>query len=102
MSLGDVSAASGLPKGHLSSIEHGLSAITIETMERIASAFKIPAMYIMANPSEDDRARTAELLLELPPRELAQVRRDVQARVKASQAAEASPSKRQKRATAQT
>jgi transcriptional regulator with XRE-family HTH domain len=83
LSLGDVADAASLSKGHLSSVEHGLAAITAETVERLAQGLGVSPMYIFAFSEDDERARIADLILDLPPRELVQLRRELQARQKA-------------------
>jgi len=67
MSLADVANASGISKGHLSSIEHGLIGMTIGTVERLAKALELPPMYVYAFPEDDEVAETAELMRRLPP-----------------------------------
>jgi len=83
MSLADVADACGISKGHLSSVEQGLAAITIETIKRLAQTMGLPPMYILAFAKDDERARIAELLLSFPPRELIKLRRELQERSKA-------------------
>jgi transcriptional regulator with XRE-family HTH domain len=82
MSLADIANASGLSKGHLSSVEHGLAAITAETVERLARGLGVSPMYIFAFAEDDERARIADLILDFPKGELVQLRRDIQARRK--------------------
>lgn len=53
MSLADVANASGISKGHLSSIEHGLIGMTLGTVERFAKALEISPMYVYAFPEDD-------------------------------------------------
>ena len=80
MSLADVADAAGLSKGHLSSIEHGLAAINVETVERLSRGLAVPPMYIFAFRAEDERARIVDLILDLPARELSKLRREIQVR----------------------
>jgi transcriptional regulator with XRE-family HTH domain len=80
MSLADIADASGLSKGHLSSVEHGLAAITVETIERLARGLKLSPMYILAFAKDDERARIVDLILDFPSRELVKLRREIQAR----------------------
>ncbi|MDC3953463.1 helix-turn-helix domain-containing protein [Polyangium jinanense] len=77
VSLGQVADASQLSKGHLSSIEHGLAAITVPTIFRIAQALELPPLYLFTFPDEDERARVAELVRKMPTREVAKVRREL-------------------------
>jgi transcriptional regulator with XRE-family HTH domain len=79
MSLGNLADASNLSKGHLSSVEHGLAAITTQTIERLALGFGIPPMYLLAFSADDERSKTAELLRGLPATEVRKIRRRIQA-----------------------
>ncbi|UQA54554.1 helix-turn-helix domain-containing protein [Polyangium aurulentum] len=81
MSLADLADASELSKGHLSSVEHGLAAITIGTISRLARGFDLPPMYLLTFASEDERAHTAELVRMLPKGEVRKLRRQVQDQV---------------------
>ena len=42
MSLSDLARASAVAKGHLSTIEHGLASITIQTISRLAKGLALP------------------------------------------------------------
>jgi transcriptional regulator with XRE-family HTH domain len=81
MSLAALADASALSKGHLSSVEHGLAAITIGTIARLAEGFGVPPMYLLTFAKEDERAHTAELLRYLPQAEVKKVRRQIQAQI---------------------
>ncbi|HVK65405.1 MAG TPA: helix-turn-helix transcriptional regulator [Polyangium sp.] len=83
MSLAALADASELSKGHLSSVEHGLAAITIGTIARLAQGFGVPPMYLLTFAAEDERAHTAELLRYLPQTEVRKLRRQIQAQVAA-------------------
>jgi transcriptional regulator with XRE-family HTH domain len=87
-SLADVANVTGMSKGHLSSIEQGLAAITVENVERVALGLRLSPMYIFAFAKDDERARIADLILDLPARELVKLRREIQERRKAVAAAE--------------
>jgi transcriptional regulator with XRE-family HTH domain len=76
LSLADVANVTGLSKGHLSSVEQGLAAITVETVERVAQGLGLSPMYIFAFAKDDERARIADLLVDFPNRELVTGRRD--------------------------
>lgn len=78
MSLANLADASNLSKGHLSSVEHGLAAITTQTIERLAQGFDIPPMYLLAF-ADDERAKAAELLRGLSVTEVRKIRRRIQA-----------------------
>lgn len=77
MSLSDLAEASEVSKGHLSSIEHGLAAITIQTIARLAKGLGLPPLYILASPAEDDRDQVAELVRKLPAHEITKLRREL-------------------------
>ena len=77
MSLGDLSAASEVAKGHLSSIEHGLASITIETISRLAKGLALPPLYILVSPADDDRDQVVELVRKLPAAEIVKLRREL-------------------------
>ncbi len=77
MSLGDLADAAEVSKGHLSSIEHGLAAITIQTISRLAKGLNLPPFYLLASPTEDDRDQVAELVRKLPPHEIVKLRREL-------------------------
>ncbi|MDI1480947.1 helix-turn-helix domain-containing protein [Polyangium sp. y55x31] len=78
MSLAALADASALSKGHLSSVEHGLAAITIQTIERLAAGFEVPPLYILTFPAEDERAHVAELLRQLSNADVKKIRRQLQ------------------------
>jgi transcriptional regulator with XRE-family HTH domain len=77
MSLGDLADAAEVSKGHLSSIEHGLAAITIQTISRLAKGLALPPFYLLASPAEDDRDQVAELVRKLPAHEIVKLRREL-------------------------
>lgn len=78
MSLGALADASELSKGHLSSVEHGLAAITIQTIERLARGFDVAPLYLLTFAREDERAHTAELLRMLSNEQVRKLRRQLQ------------------------
>ena len=80
LSLAQLADAGGLSKGHLSSVEHGLAAITVETLERIALALEALPMDLVTFPEEDDRGRIADIVRRLPKKELPKLRREMLAR----------------------
>lgn len=77
MSLGDLADAAEVSKGHLSSIEHGLAAITIQTISRLAKGLGLPPFYLLASPADDDRDHVAELVRKLPAHEIVKLRREL-------------------------
>jgi len=78
MSLAGLADAAGLSKGHLSSVEHGLAAITIQTIERLAYGFDVPPLYILTFAAEDELDHTVELLRNLSNTEVKKIRRQIQ------------------------
>jgi len=81
MSLADLADACELSKGHLSSVEHGLAAITIGTIQRLASGFELPPLYILAFAAEDEYSKVAELLRSMSDAEVKKVRRQLQSEI---------------------
>ena len=77
MSLADLADTALVSKGHLSSIEHGLAAITIQTISRLATGLNVPAMYLLVSPTDSDVDQVAELLRKLPQPELVKLRREL-------------------------
>ncbi len=81
LSLQHVADVGQLSKGHLSSIEHGLAAITIETLVRIATGLDLLPMDILTFPEDDERGRIADLIRsKFPKKELPKLRREITAR----------------------
>ncbi|HRI69273.1 MAG TPA: helix-turn-helix transcriptional regulator [Polyangium sp.] len=98
MSLAELADAAELSKGHLSSVEHGLAAITVQTISRLAKGLGVPALYLLTFPDDDDRAAIAELIRNLPGPDLVKLRRELTKLVKdttkeAAKAAKASASR---------
>ncbi|WP_136923864.1 helix-turn-helix domain-containing protein [Polyangium aurulentum] len=81
LSLAEVADAGLLSKGHLSSVEHGLAAITIETIEKIARALGLLPMDLLTFPGDDMRAEVGDLVRSMPTRELPKLRRELQERL---------------------
>jgi transcriptional regulator with XRE-family HTH domain len=77
MSLADLADAAEVSKGHLSSIEHGLAAITIQTISRLAKGLALPPFYLLASPADDERDQIAELIRKLPTNEIVKLRREL-------------------------
>jgi len=98
MSLSDLSDASAISKGHLSSIEHGLAAITIETVNRIATGLGMPPMYLLTFPEDDLTCRIVEQVRDQQPAELRKLKKELDARYPAAKAAKGTkPAKAAKR-----
>ena len=77
MSLSELAEVSDVAKGHLSSIEHGLAAITIQTISRLAKGLGLPPLYLLASPADDPRDDVAELVRKLPAHEIVKLRREL-------------------------
>ncbi len=77
MSLSELAEAAEVSKGHLSSIEHGLAAITIQTISRLAKGLGLPPLYLLASPGDDERDQVAELVRKLPQSEIVKLRREL-------------------------
>jgi transcriptional regulator with XRE-family HTH domain len=89
MSLAQLADAAGISKGHLSSVEHGLAAITVETIARLARALETSSPYLVTFPEDDDRAYIAELLRKMSAQDIAKLKRELTktAKVAAKEAA---------------
>jgi transcriptional regulator with XRE-family HTH domain len=81
LSLAEVGDAGHLSKGHLSSIEHGLAAITIETIEKIAQALKVLPMDLLTFPEDDVRCEVGDLVRSMQTREVPKLRRELKERL---------------------
>lgn len=94
MSLADLADAAEISKGHLSSIEHGLAAITIQTISRLAKGVGLPALYILTVPSDGELDQVAELVRKLPASDVVKLRRELTKAAKdAAKAAKAQPAR---------
>jgi len=78
MSLAELADASELSKGHLSSVEHGLAAITIQTISRLSKGLSVAPLYLLTFAGDDERAHTAELVRKLPADQVRKLRRQLQ------------------------
>ena len=77
MSLAQLAEAAGISKGHLSSVEHGLAAITVETIARLARALETSPPCILTFPEEDERAQIAELLRKMSTQDVTKLKREL-------------------------
>ncbi len=77
MSRNDLAEAADVSKGHLSSIENGLAAITIQTISRLAKGLDLPPLYLLVSPADDDRDQVVELVRKLPAHEIVKLRREL-------------------------
>lgn len=82
MSLAQLADAAGISKGHLSSVEHGLAAITVETIARLAQALETSSPYLLTFPEEDDRDYIVELLRKMSAQDVAKLKRELTKTVK--------------------
>jgi len=77
MSLAELADAAELSKGHLSSVEHGLAAITVQTISRLARGLGVQAHHLLTFPPDDERDQIAELVRKLPASEVTKLRREL-------------------------
>ena len=77
LSISELGEATEISKGHLSSIERGLAAITVQTVVRLAKGLGLPPFYLLASPSDDARDDIVELIRQLPAAELGRLRREL-------------------------
>lgn len=75
MSLDQLSKATGISKGHLSSIEHGFAAITIESVMRVARGLDLSPTMLLAFPESDEYAVMLDLMRQLPTTRLKPLRK---------------------------
>lgn len=75
LSLADLADAANLSKGHVYTTEHGLAAITIQTISRLAKGLALPPFYLLASPADDDRDMIAEPVRKLTAHEIVKLRR---------------------------
>lgn len=66
MSLDQLSKATGIGKGHLSTIEQGFASITIESVMRIAAGLELSPTMLLAFPESDPYAAILDLVRQLP------------------------------------
>ncbi len=75
MSLDQLSKATGIGKGHLSSIEQGFASITIESLVRIATGLELSPTMLVAFPEIDECAKILDLVRQLPTTRLKPLRK---------------------------
>jgi transcriptional regulator with XRE-family HTH domain len=66
ISLGQLSEATAISKGHLSTIESGFASITIESILRIAIGLDLSPMLLLGFPEKDEYAAIFDLIRRLP------------------------------------
>lgn len=93
MSLADLADASELSKGHLSSVEHGLAAITTQTIARLAKGLDVPPLYLLTFPNDNDRDQVVELLRKLQSRDVTKLRKELEKTAKVAAKAAATKAK---------
>ena len=59
------------------SLEHGLLAITIETLDRLAKGLALPLFAAFSLKENDEMAQIGDLIRRLPPTHLEKLRREV-------------------------
>jgi transcriptional regulator with XRE-family HTH domain len=75
ISLSQLSEATGISKGHLSSIELGFASITIESANRIAAGLDLSPMMLLGFPEKDEYAVLVDLARHLPTTHLKKLQR---------------------------
>jgi len=66
ISLSQLAEATGISKGHLSTIESGFASITIESILRIAIGLDLSPMLLLGFPEKDEYAVIMDLVRRLP------------------------------------
>jgi len=84
LSLGDLEISTGLLRGHLSNMERGLAAITVDTVERVAWGLRVLPLYLFAFPEDNEAARVMDVLRDMPSREVRRLRVELAAKLKAA------------------
>jgi len=77
LSIGALARASGLPKGHVWNLEHGLVMITLPTIAALARAFDVAPGYLITFPEESELEAMFEYLHDLPAEERRKVLQSV-------------------------
>lgn len=75
MSLEKLSKATGIGKGHLSSIECGFVSITVETIECISAGLDLSPLLLFAFPDENELAAIVDLVRQIPTTRYRRLRR---------------------------
>lgn len=75
ISLGNLSEATGISKGHLSTIEQGFAAITTESVQRIAIGLDLSPLLLLAFPENDELAAIVDLIRQVPRTRLKRLRK---------------------------
>jgi transcriptional regulator with XRE-family HTH domain len=70
MSIAQLAKASGLSKGHLSSIEHGVTMINASTISKLARGLGTEGFYLLLLPESSPEAAKIERLRHMNPEEL--------------------------------
>jgi transcriptional regulator with XRE-family HTH domain len=73
MSIAQLAKASGISKGHLSSIEHGRAMLNAGTIMKLARGLGIEGFYILLCPESSPQAAQLERLRRMSPEELRRV-----------------------------
>lgn len=75
MSLSQVAQVTGISKGHLSSIELGFAAITVESLAKIANGLDVHPLVLLAFPKKDEFVAVVEVARQLPMTRLKKLRK---------------------------
>jgi transcriptional regulator with XRE-family HTH domain len=81
MSMAELAAASRVSKGHVSTVENGLTAVTVKTMTQLAMGLRLPALFLLAFPEDDERSEVVDMLRKLEPHQLAKLKKELEAQV---------------------
>lgn len=81
LTIQELAEAASLSPGHLTNIERGFGAITIETAGRIARALEIPALFLVVFPEQDERDRVVDSLRKMSRVELRRLKKEVAQRL---------------------
>ena len=77
MSIVQLAAASGLSKGHLSSIEHGRAVFNVVTADKLARGLGLKLMALVLFPEESTLEQLVEHMCGMSPEQLEQVREKI-------------------------
>lgn len=75
ISLNQLAQATGISKGHLSTVEHGFATITAESIQRIAAGLDLSPMLLLGFPEKDELAVIIDLARQLPTTHLKKLRK---------------------------
>ena len=71
LTLDQLAQKTGIPKGHLSSLENGRVVMRLHTAEKLAKGLDLKLLDIFTFPEQDNRQRLVDAMRNAPPHELA-------------------------------